>query len=525
MLSHEINAKSTAAIDLDRILEKAKIPTLPVVAQKLLELCKDERAAFSDFAQLIGSDPGLASRILRVANSAYYGLRNKATTLERAITALGLKQVKTVALGFHLATSLNEFEAKGFDMGDFWQQSVFRAVLGRHLAKRYCPVYCEEAFLVGLLQDCGVLLLAQAFGADYVRMWEENHCSLDSLYRLEQEVFQADHLKTSEQLARKWDLPAILSYPLSRHHHLPPDQPDGDPMIQVSQIAYFVGTLSLHNPEAVSENDVLLPDFCEKVFSLSPQDMKQLLREAKEEFLGISKLFAGILPDQVNAAHLLAQANSLLSRLASYEPQELFDLEEEVRLLRQRCENLASSLDEYKQMAATDDLTGLSKRKSLEIYLDSACRNVATGATSLSVLFIDVDNFGKINNTYGHAAGDWLLTGIADLLKILFGTNGCICRYGGDEFVVALMGMQARQALQLSGGLNRKIHDLQIPEKFGNSCGEAVFSCSIGLLFCEPGSQAGSGHRVLEQADHQMYEAKRQGKDGLRFQLLKKPTP
>jgi two-component system, cell cycle response regulator len=524
MLVNEISNDSSPKIDLNQILEKAKIPTLPVVAQKLVELCKDDRAAFADFARLIESDPGLASRILRVANSAYYGLRNKATNLERAITALGLKQVKTVALGFHLAASLNEFKAEGFDIGDFWQKSVFRAVLGRKLAKKYCPNYSEEAFLVGLLQDCGILLLAQALGADYIHMWADKRCSLDSLFRLEQKVFEVNHLQVAARIAQKWGLPEILSRPLSCHHHKPESQTATDPMIQMCQIAYFIGTFSLHNPESVSENDVSLPEFCENVFGISQRDMKLLLVESKEEFLSISKLFSGILPEHVNAANLLSQANTLLSRLASYEPQELFDLEEEVRLLRQRCENLASSLDEYKQLATTDDLTGLSKRKSLEVYLDTACRSVATGVTSLSVLFIDVDNFSNINNTYGHAAGDCFLTGIADLLKSLFNINGCICRYGGDEFVVALMGMQAKQAIQLSVGLNRKIRDLEIPKKFGRQAGEGKFSCSIGLLHCEQGSQVGGGHRVLELADHQMYEAKRQGKDGLRFQLIKKDS-
>ena len=64
---------------LQQLLKEANVPTLPMVAQKLVELCNDDRADFSDFAQVIHSDPGLASRILRMANSAFSGLRYRAT--------------------------------------------------------------------------------------------------------------------------------------------------------------------------------------------------------------------------------------------------------------------------------------------------------------------------------------------------------------------------------------------------------------------------------------------------------------
>jgi HD-like signal output (HDOD) protein len=111
MSNNDISSEN-ASVDkakLAKLLRKGNVPTLPIVAQKLIELCKDDNANFAKFAQVIETDQGLSSRIMRVANSAYYGLRIKATTLKRAITALGLKYVRSISLGFHLANSLNAF--------------------------------------------------------------------------------------------------------------------------------------------------------------------------------------------------------------------------------------------------------------------------------------------------------------------------------------------------------------------------------------------------------------------------------
>ena len=173
---------------VEQLLRKATIPTLPIVAQKLVEVCQDDKSDFARFAEVIESDQGLASRILRIANSSYYGLRQKATTLERAIAALGIKYVKSISLGFHLATAIGKLATSGFDMQDFWRQSVLRGVLARELAGVYCPKYREEAFLIGLLQDCGIVLLLQVLGDEYARMWQQCQASPASLFRLEREL-------------------------------------------------------------------------------------------------------------------------------------------------------------------------------------------------------------------------------------------------------------------------------------------------------------------------------------------------
>ena len=509
---------------LNRLLQKAEVPTLPSVAQKLVELCKDENATFAHFAQVIETDPGLASRILKVTNSAYYGLRNKATTLKRAIAVLGLKYVKTVSLGFHVASALNKFSSDGFDMREFWQQSVLRGVIARQLAASYCPDGYEEAFLIGLLQDCGVPFLVQAQGEMYAQMWHQCQGSQASLFQLEQEVFEFDHLTAAAALAEQWSLPEILARPIRTHHRRPQATASKDEQIQLCQISYFVGTLSMNNPAAISEEDWHLPQFCRDVFNLDENKLKKLLTQSRKEFKNIAQLFTEILPDQVEVTELLTQAKDLLSGLTSEDPHTTFSLEEEVRRLQTRCQDLSESVDEYQQQAETDAMTGLDQRGPLGRFLDNGCWQVQNNETSMAVMFLDVDNFKDINNLHSHAAGDRLLKELAQLLRNTFNNKACVSRYGGDEFVVALLGLDIQQAIQQTRKLADRIHQIKIPVRSNDPSEQADFSCSIGLLFCESGARLGNSDRVLELADNQMYEVKNSGKDGVHYQIISAET-
>ena len=505
---------------LDRLMKKAKVPTLPLVAQKLVELCNDEKATFADFALVIGSDSGLSSRLLQVTNSAYYGLRHKATNLERAISILGLKYVKTVSLGFHLATALNKMGAQGFDMAEFWRHNLLRGVLARQLASHYSPNCLEEAFLIGLLQDCGIPFLVEALGEKYALLWRESLDSQAALFKLEREVFEIDHLHAAEALTEQWGLPDLLAQPIRSHHRKPQSKPSANEQVQLKQIAYFVGTLPLHKPAVLTEEDITLKDFSTDVFGLDNDNLQELLKRAKQEFSKIAQLFSDILNHQVDITHLLIQVNDLLSGDAFISSCEVFELEKSVSRLHAKCETLSSSMDEYQQESETDDLTGLSMRNPMERYLDNASWKVRNKETTLAVIFLDVDDFKDINNNHSHAAGDRLLRMLATLLQGLFGSRGCVCRYGGDEFVAAIMGLKIKQAVKVAKGLTEKIRQLKLMVRSADGRHEISFTCSVGMLFCESGAQIGNNAQILELADHQMYSVKNDGKDNMHYNVL-----
>jgi len=501
-------------------LREADVPTLPIVAQKLIELCKDDNADFGEFAQVIESDPGLASRILFVANSAYYGLRNKVTNLERAISTLGIGYIKSISLGFHLATTLNQFETIGFDLDDFWRQSVLRGSMARQLAARCCSEYREEAFLIGLLQDCGIPILTQVLKEKYARMWSECNSSPAAMYKLERKLFKFNHVHAAAAIAKQWSLPELLAEPIRSHHLRSMSQPSLDKQVQLCQISYFTGNFSLNNPDSICDEDICFLDYCRSAFGVDENDIHEILERSKQEFMSVSKLFSGILHDQVDVSTILSNAKNILSELNNDTHQKVFDCQTEIDRLEELNRKYSESVEHYRQKSQKDDLTGLVTRNQLNAYLNRAGKNVKEKKTTLMVLFIDIDDFSIVNNKHGHVAGDCVLKELGKLLNNLFHNNGCVARYGGDEFVVALMGLKIKQAIKITKSLLeniRKLHPAEISK--GNS-DDILFTCSIGMLFCDVGANPGHSNRIIELADNQMYEAKNKGKNSMSYQIM-----
>jgi diguanylate cyclase (GGDEF)-like protein len=509
---------------LGQLLRKTDIPTLPMVAQKLLEVCSDDNANFSQFAQILEADQGLASRIMKVANSAYYGLRIKATTLQRAITALGLKQVKVIALGFHLAGALNQFRTTEFDMTRFWQQSLLRGVLARQLATGYCPARREEAFLIGLLQDCGIVLLVQTLGEDYGRIWQKGDISPLAAFKLERSLFEFDHITAASIIAERWSLPYLLAEPIRTHHRRSQSQPSVAESVQLCQISYFVGSLAFNDPSSVAEEDLTLADYCRSAFGLDKKDIRKLLHKTRQEFSNIAQLFADIIPEKTDITELTLRANSMLSELAIDAHHHIFDCEQKVKQLDVQCKDMAQAIEYYRKEGRKDDLTGLENRSCMEECLNETCPKVSSGTTSLTVMFIDIDNLSDVNSKHGRSTGDKLLQEFSRLLQGLFNEIGRVFRYGNDEIVVGLTGLQLKQAVKLSRALIERVHSLRIKDSSSSQVdGEISVTCSIGMVFCAAGSNPGATATLLEQADSQMRLAKSSGKDGFEYQIIPGP--
>ncbi len=314
-------------LELKKLIKKGKIPTLPAVAQKLLMLCKDDTADFSEYASVIESDQGMATRILHVANSAYYGLRQKATTVERAVSALGLKYVRSIALGYNLLNTLSRFETKGFNQQNFWNQCLLRAVVGRQLGARYCPSLKEEAFLIGLIQDSGVLLLLQAIGEHYAALWKDSSLSHFAIYNMEKQLFQLNHIEATGFLARAWGLPSMLIGPISMHHTKRTLSPAKTSELKLYQIAYFSGMLSFNNPSEVCKDDLELSIYCRKVFSLDSTELKTFFDDVREEYSSIYSIFEDIIQSPMNIADILIETNKLLSGLTEETSRVVLDFE------------------------------------------------------------------------------------------------------------------------------------------------------------------------------------------------------
>ena len=154
-----------------QILENLKacksLPTLPGVAIQILALCQREEPDLPKLAQVIGQDPALSVRLLKIVNSPYFAVPRQVARLDHAVALLGVDAVRTLALTFSIVKSLRRNSTEGADLSRFWRRSLISGVAARQLGQWANLPDPEALFLAALLQDIGILALKTAFPRKY----------------------------------------------------------------------------------------------------------------------------------------------------------------------------------------------------------------------------------------------------------------------------------------------------------------------------------------------------------------------
>ncbi|MEO0588455.1 MAG: HDOD domain-containing protein [Planctomycetota bacterium] len=202
------------------IQEISHIATLPEVTIKIIKLVEDPDSTAQDLNKVISNDPALGARILKVVNSAFYGLPGQIGSINRAIVLLGLNAVKNIAIAASLAKLFRGGKiCPHFDARDLWNQSVACAAGTRLLADRIDLGLPDEAFLAGLIHDLGIMVEVQARRGKFVDAVELciNNPGL-SLREAERKTIGADHEQFGAELCRTWKFPASFTHVTGFHH-------------------------------------------------------------------------------------------------------------------------------------------------------------------------------------------------------------------------------------------------------------------------------------------------------------------
>lgn len=194
---------------------------MPQVAQKARTILADEESSFKDLAVVIETDQAIAARVLKLANSPYYGAGSKITSLQQGAVFLGMKTLQEL-LTLACASSVlaSELEGYGLESGALWQHALAVAACARSIAKRAAPELKEDAFSAGLIHDCGKLVLDPYV----VRRKELFDHYLDkddeTFLAAEKHILGFDHAELGFDVCEKWHIPSQISAPV-RHHHQP----------------------------------------------------------------------------------------------------------------------------------------------------------------------------------------------------------------------------------------------------------------------------------------------------------------
>lgn len=205
---------------LEPLLKQAgELPSLPEVYIRVTELLETESTTALKIGDAVQTDPALTARILKLINSAYFGLRNPVTSISQAVTLLGRQQLQQVLVGSVMAGVFKEFDIAAFPMRSFWQHSIKTAIIARQLAMQNARIIDHEAFFTaGLLHDIGWLVIAKVNPGSYLQITEIARTENREITLVEAEKLGVTHIDVGVALLEKWGIPGLITECVKRHH-------------------------------------------------------------------------------------------------------------------------------------------------------------------------------------------------------------------------------------------------------------------------------------------------------------------
>lgn len=192
-----------------------KLPPLPMVAHKLIMIMKQDSCSAEDVTKVLSTDQALAGKVLKLANSSFYGLSGQVGSVSRAVVILGFSAIRSMALGLGMAQTIKKATGD-LDIDYFWRHALFVAAAARTLAVDNGKVDPEEIFIAGLMHDLGRLVLEMADPELEAKLAD---VPASRLLDAETESAGMSHTKTGQQVMRHWNLPEALVRMARFHHH------------------------------------------------------------------------------------------------------------------------------------------------------------------------------------------------------------------------------------------------------------------------------------------------------------------
>lgn len=205
---------------LHRATDLKVIPTLNNIMQKVLAVMGDRNSSFADLGNVIKHDQAISSKVISIANSAYYSRGIEIFSLERAMISMGFEEVKSIVMCIlFMDTMLKAFKLREEDLKVLWNHSIYVACAAKVLAEKTCADDAQKVYSVALLHDIGKVVFYM--GADnYSQLAKEAEARGKEIHKLERERFGIDHQETGYVLGLKWKFPEELCDAIRYHHEM-----------------------------------------------------------------------------------------------------------------------------------------------------------------------------------------------------------------------------------------------------------------------------------------------------------------
>jgi putative nucleotidyltransferase with HDIG domain len=246
-------------VTLEQLVGKGQeLPSLPEIYLRVSEQLEDEAVTVQQIGATVQHDPAITSRVLKMVNSAYYGLPNQVSSVAQSVSLLGRERLKHILIGSVLRGVFSGQDNPAFSMQEFWQHSIKTAIIARQLASQISEIKEPETmFTAGLLHDIGKLLLINKYPERMLAAEEYMIQKRVDILVAELAQIGVTHTAVGEALMEHWGLPQLLIDCARNHHEMVHDGPHRT----ATHLIYLANNLSKYVPPLDdSETEDILDD-------------------------------------------------------------------------------------------------------------------------------------------------------------------------------------------------------------------------------------------------------------------------
>ena len=491
--------------DLNEIAKKiGKLPTLPGVAMQILQAMGRETPNIRELSEIISSDAPLSARVLKMVNSPFYGLSNKITSVHQAMVYLGLNTIKNLALSFSLIKTFEHKSKLSFDYVQFSKDSLIGAIAAKLITEKVNRQHGENAFFLGLLQNIGMLILAESMPEKYEEVIMEIKSSEGSWHEVESKILGINHMEVGHYVTHAWGLPATITVPIGFHHV--PEQLTrfSDDIGSLTKILHLSSLYIRLFNGSDNKSDYAEIEKCVQVYELDSVIENSAVIEAITE--GIKNIFP-IFEIQIDARKYIDIIETTKNELTHLSNHLLNQLHSQTQCLNQ-----------LKQQISLDGMTQLFNHKCFLEILRQEIGRASRYKTPLSIIIADLDHFKSVNDFFGHQAGDHALKCVSSHLKKLLRESDHIARYGGEEFAIILPMTILKDAIRAAERLRKSIESQKIVYQERS----ISITMSFGIASLES-NRAIDVDGLIKMADEALYDAKNTGRNKCCHYKLQNP--
>jgi putative nucleotidyltransferase with HDIG domain len=289
---------------LNNIRNDSNLLPLPQVISKLLEITDSEDYSTEELADIILKDSSLTAKVLQLSNSSFYNRGSRINNIQQAISIIGAKTVKCLALSTSVLNVKRVSSETGINAQDFFTYILSVATIAESIAKIINYKSLEEALIAGLLHDIGIIYLLNNYGREYGEVVEKRNngaCVVES----EKEIFGIDHCELGYNLAMSWKLPDKIARAIAEHHDIE-NLDEKEVLSNIVKLSILLTFDAFSNSEEDIEKRLLKIDALSKILNISPSQVAEINKKLISRMVEISEVMGVEINDTET---LLTRAN------------------------------------------------------------------------------------------------------------------------------------------------------------------------------------------------------------------------